>query len=118
MKKTLISSIFLFACVLFCFAADLAGDWKGTVKTPNGDDLELTYKLKTDGETLTGVVVSSYGELPLIDGKVKGDDFSFKLDFGGNTMEQTGKLYTDSIVVTANIQGKEMKNTFKRVVPN
>jgi len=118
MKKTFISSIFLFVFVLFCFAADLTGNWKGTVKTPNGDDMELTYKLKADGETLTGAVASSYGELPLIDGKISGDNFSFKLDFGGNVMEQTGKLYTDSIVVSVNIQGKEIKNTFKRVIAN
>lgn len=115
MKKTLISSALVFVFALACFAADLTGDWKGIVKLPNGDDLELTYKLKTEGEALTGSVVSSYGEIPLMDGKVKGEDFTFKLQFGDSVMEQTGKLYGDSIVIKSNFQGNSRQNTFKRV---
>ena len=116
MKKVFISSIFLFVFALVCFAADLTGDWKGSVQIPNGEKLDLTYKLKAEGEKLTGVVSSSFGDLSLLDGKIKGNDFTFKLDFGGNVMEQAGKLYGDSIVITSNMQSTEVKNTFKREV--
>lgn len=115
MKKTIISVALLFVFALSCFAADLTGIWKGIVKLPNGDDLELTYKLKTEGEALTGSVTSSYGEIPLHDGKIKGEDFTFKLQFGNSVMEQNGKLYGDSIVIKSTFQGNERKNTFKRV---
>lgn len=115
MKKKIISLALVFVFALSCFAAELTGIWKGTVKMPNGEDLEITYNLKTEGENLTGSVTSSFGEIPLKDGKIKGEDFTFKLDFGGNVMEQSGKLYGDSIVVKSNFQGNERKNTFKRV---
>jgi len=118
MKKTLFCSIFLFAFALLCYAADLTGNWKGTVKLPNADDLELTYKLKAEGETLTGIVKSSYGEIPLIDGKIKGDEFTFKLQIGSNLMEQSGKLYGDSIIIKSNFRGTNTENTFKRVAEN
>ncbi len=118
MKKALISFMFVFAFVLFCFAADLTGNWKGTIKIPNADDLELTYKLKAEGETLTGSVKSSYGEIPLMDGKIKGDEFTFKLKIGDNIMEQSGKLYGDSIIIKSNFRGTNRENTFKRVVEN
>lgn len=116
MKKTIISAAFLFVFTMVCLAADLTGLWKGSVKMPNGESLDLTYKFTAEGETLTGNVISSYGELPLIDGKIKGDDFTFKLDLGGNIMEQKGKLYGDSVVISSNMQGNEIKNTFKRHV--
>jgi hypothetical protein len=116
MKKTLITSSFLFVFALVCLAADLNGSWQGTVKLPNGDNLELTYKMKVEGEVLKGSVVSSYGEIPLLDGKVKGEDFSFKLEFGDNKFDYNGKLYGDSIVINSKLQGVENKNTFKRVV--
>ncbi|WP_207427785.1 hypothetical protein [Pedobacter sp. SYSU D00535] len=119
MKKTLTSIALVLAGFLVCLAADLTGSWKGTVKTPNGDNLEITYKLKAEGEKLSGVVVSSYGELPLMDGQIKGDDFSFKLNFGDdNTMVGQGKLYGDSIVIKTDFRGNSSQNTFKRVMEN
>ncbi len=115
MRKVLLSSTLLFVC-LFAFAAvaDLTGTWKGTVDF-GGNALELTYKLKADGDKLTGSITSSYGELPISDGKITGSDFSYKIDIGGGPQESKGKYYTDSIVITSNFGGTEVKNTFKRV---
>ncbi|MBC8051681.1 MAG: hypothetical protein H7Y13_01310 [Sphingobacteriaceae bacterium] len=114
MKKLLISSLFIFLFALACFASDLTGTWNGKVKIPNRDDLELTYKLKSEGETLTGSVISQYGEIPLIDGKIRGNDFTFKLEVGENTVEQTGKLYGDSIIIKMDFRGSVMQCTFKK----
>ncbi len=115
MKKVLLSATLLFTC-LFVFAAvaDLTGTWKGNVDF-NGSALELTYKLKAEGEKLTGSITSSYGELPISDGKISGSDFSYKIDIGSGPMESKGKYFGDSIVITSNFGGMEVKNTFKRV---
>ena len=115
MKKLFISSIFIFLFVVVCYASDLTGSWKGNVKIPNRDDLELTYKLKSEGETLTGIVISQYGEIPLMDGKIKDNKFSFKLEIGENIVEQTGKLYGDSIVIKSNFRGTDLQCTFQRI---
>ena len=115
MRKTLLSAALLFIC-LFAFAAvaDLTGTWKGMVDF-NGTALDLTYKLKAEGDKLTGSITSSYGELPISDGKISGSDFSYKIDIGSGPQESKGKYYTDSIVITSNFGGTEVKNTFKRV---
>lgn len=114
MKQAFISLALICVFVLSCFAADLSGTWKGNIQV-QGNPLELTYKLKTDGEKLTGSITSSYGELPITDGKINGSDFSYKIDVGNGPLESTGKYYTDSIVITSNFGGTEVKNTFKRV---
>ena len=108
--------------VVLCmsFVNDITGVWKGTVKVPSGEDVEITYHLKAEGEKLTGVISSASGdELNILDGRIKGDDFSFKLDFGSNNILQAqGKLYNDSIVVKSQIKSYTIQNTFKRVVEN
>ena len=115
MKKTFLSIAVLFVFVLVCFAADLTGTFKGTISIQD-NRLELTYKLKAEGEKLSGSIFSTYGEVPLIDGKVSGTDFSYKIDIGNGPMEAKGKFYGDSIVITSNFGGQEVKNSFKRVV--
>lgn len=114
MKKTSLSVLLVFMFVLVCLAADLTGTYKGSISFQD-NKLELTYKLKAEGEKLTGSITSEYGEIPLLDGKVSGNDFSYKIDIGNGPMESTGKLMGDSIVVTSNFGGMEVKNTFKRV---
>jgi hypothetical protein len=115
MKKGLLSLTFLFVFVLICLAAEITGTYKGTINV-QGNPFELTYKLKADGEKLTGAISSTYGELPLTDGKISGSDFTYKIDIGNGPVEAKGKFYGDSIVITSNFGGTEVKNTFKRVV--
>src|SRR5690242_19336509 len=43
-------------------AADLNGKWRGDLKTPNGDNLEINLNFHVDGEKLTGTVTNTYGE--------------------------------------------------------
>ena len=115
MKKTLLSIASLLLFVLVCLAADLTGTYRGSV-TFQERQLELTYKLKAEGEKLTGSINTEYGELPLFDGKVNGTDFSYKIDIGNGPMEAQGKFMGDSIMITSNYAGTEVKNVFKRVV--
>ena len=114
MKQIFMSITLLFVFVLSCLAADLTGTWKGSVPY-QGEQLEITFNLKADGEKLTGSITSSYGEIPLTDGKITGSDFSYKIDIGTGPQEGTGKYYADSIVVTSHYSGTEEIHSFKRV---
>jgi hypothetical protein len=78
------------------------GTWKSTINTPNGDTLEITYKLKQDGEKLTGTVKRGDGpERKIEEGKVKDGkvSFQYKVERDGNefTVKYEGELSGDSI---------------------
>ncbi len=114
MKKSVTLLSFIFVFVLICLAADLTGTYKGSV-TFQERKLDLTYKLKAEGERLSGSIHSEYGEIPLLDGKINGPDFTYKIDIGNGPMEAKGKFMTDSIEIISNFGGVEVKNMFKRV---
>lgn len=115
MKLLIVSSVFASLLAFANFSDDITGEWKGSVKIPNRDDFPLTYQLKSQGDSLTGVVISEFGEIPLIEGKIKDGDFSFKVEVGYHVVVQTGKLYGDSIVIKSNIRGTDLQGTFKRL---
>ena len=90
MKRLLVSLIL--SAVMAC-AADVAGTWKGTAEGPQGA-LERTFVFKVDGSKLTGETTSEMlGKSEIKDGKVDGDNISF--------------------TITANIQGNELKLSYK-----
>ena len=87
--------------------ADPTGTWTWSVPGRNGGDPRTsTLKLKADGDKLTGKV-SSPGrdgqarETDIEDGKIKGDEVSFKVvrEFNGNkfTTKYNGKVSEDAI---------------------
>ena len=112
MKRIRLSLAFSLVMIMVIAMADLTGTWKGTISY-QGTPLELTYKLKAEGNVLTGTVTSSFGEITLTDGKIDGNDFSYKIDIGAGPRESKGKYYGDSIVVVSAVTG--LSNTFKRV---
>lgn len=108
MKKKLTIAAMLVCCATIAFAAfaDLTGKWKGVLKF--GDmEIPLNYTFKVDGEKLTGSIGSDQGENPISDGKIKGTDFSFSLDFNGEKIPHTGKYYGDSTIVISEFQGQK-----------
>jgi hypothetical protein len=114
--------VFSIAALLVCFAfvswvviTDLSGKWSGSIKTPDGNQFPLTYIFKVDGNTLTGAVQSPQGELPITEGKINGNDFSFKLDFNGMPIISTGKYYVDSVGIDAEVNGTKLHTVLKRV---
>jgi uncharacterized lipoprotein YehR (DUF1307 family) len=108
MKKR-ISIIAVLVCsfvVALAAFADLNGKWKGTLKF--GDNqIDLTYTFKVDGENLTGTIGTGQGEFPIAEGKIKGNDFSFSLDFNGTKIPNTGKYYGDSTIITQDFNGNK-----------
>ena len=90
MKRLLLS---MFVLTLSVFAADISGNWKATAAGPQGN-MERTFVFKVDGTKLTGETTSTMlGKSTITDGKVDGDSFSF--------------------TITANLQGNEMKISYK-----
>src|SRR5215472_10204421 len=84
-------------------AADSAtGTWESTFTTNDGKTFKTTYKLKQEGEKLTGTVTGRDGkETKLEEGKVKGGKVSFQVtrERDGNkfTIKYEGELSGDSI---------------------
>jgi hypothetical protein len=74
-------------------AADITGNWKATADM-GGQALERTFTFKQDGAKLTGETTSSMmGKSTITEGKVDGDAVTF--------------------TITGNMQGQDMKMTYK-----
>ncbi len=92
-------------------AADhnLAGTWKASFTTQNGQTIESTLKLKQDGDKLSGLVIGRNGnEIPLEEVTLTGDQLSFKL-----TRERNGEKITTKIaakVADDKLKGKLESN--------
>jgi len=92
-------------------AADVSGTWKAATETPNGT-IETTFKLKADGEKLTGSTSNQFmGETAISEGKVDGDNISFVVNasFNGNDMKLNfkGKVAADELKLTLDIPGRD-----------
>lgn len=89
----------LFAAV--AFAADVTGAWTGDMKTPDGQNFQLTFNFKQDGNTLTGSVQGPQGDpIAISNGKVDGDKFTFDVSFSGMTIHHDCKMDGDTIKMT------------------
>jgi hypothetical protein len=84
-------------------AADVNGTWTWTTPGRNGGpERKSVLKLKTEGDKLTGTINGRQEDIKISDGKVTGDEVSFKVSRtgqNGNTFTQkyTGKVSGDSI---------------------
>jgi len=112
-RRSLTALIALLVFAAVCLAANVDGNWEGTVKTPNGD-MALTFVFKADGAKLTGTVQSPMGELPIADGKIDGDKITFNVDAGGNTIAHEGKLNGDTMTMHSHSSWGDMDFDLKR----
>lgn len=80
---------------------EITGTWKSSFTNQNGQVRESTFKLKVEGEKLTGTVSGRNADSPIEDGKITGDGISFKVtrEFNGNkfVVKYTGKVSSDTI---------------------
>jgi len=118
MVMTLKKHLFATMLAAISFAAFVAGSaqaadkkadgtWTWSVPGRNGGDARtMTLTLKTDGDKLTGKLASpgrdgQSRDTEIEDGKIKGDEVSFKVvrEFNGNkfTSKYNGKVSDDSI---------------------
>ena len=110
-----LSACFVFAALATAWAADVTGKWTAQVPGRGGQTRETTFNLKAEGDKLTGTVSGMQGDNPISDGKISGDEVSFKVkvSFNGNefAMVYKGKVAGDEIKFTRTIEGREAPPT-------
>jgi hypothetical protein len=79
-------------------AADVTGSWTTTMQTMDGNNTTITFNFKQDGATLTGTVAGPIGDpIPITNGKIDGDKFTFDVSFNGITIHHDATVTGDSI---------------------
>ena len=91
------------------------GQWVGVVEGMDGEELELKYRFKAEGEFLIGLIESRLGGGPISEGKIDGDNIEFKLNAGEFIIMNRGELSGDEIHLTETIGEEEIKVVLKRV---
>lgn len=116
MKKTLLFLLLLAGALGSAVAAIAAldGKWSGTLKGPDGNDYNLSYTFKTEGDKLTGTAETPFGSTPIQNGKISGNDFSFDTNLGGTDVPHKGKIYTDSLGVDLTYNSMPLHVTLKK----
>lgn len=105
--RTILLTLLVSALAL---AADVSGKWQAKVPGRDGNTRDVTYNFKVSGSTLTGTTTGFQGnEIQISDGKVDGDNISFKtkVEFNGNEfiMNYKGKVSGDEIKFTSQREG-------------
>ena len=100
-------------------AADISGDWSGTVATPKGD-FPIRFSFKVEGGHLQGTMLGTDGTpFKVQDGKVEGSTvtFSVTLDYPGKSLLRTykGVVTGDEIKFTVDSAGQISELVVKRV---
>jgi hypothetical protein len=114
-KKLLFVTTILLALSVAAFAADVSGKW--TYEQPGrggGNPTTVTLNLKAEGGALSGSITQNGRNGPtdtkISDGKVDGDNISFKVSrqMGDNTFttEYVGKVSGDSISLKVTAPGR------------
>lgn len=98
--KSKILFILLVVASLISNAQILDGKWKGNMMSPNGD-FELVFTFNIISDSLCGDVTSSMGTLPIENGKVNGNEFSFDVNVNGQIINHIGLI--DNNIVKLNI---------------
>jgi alpha-galactosidase len=75
--------IALFVSLASAHGATLEGTYAAEVRYPDGHTSRTGFIFHQNGAELSGKVVYSWGETPIVDGKVEGDKVSFFVEFGG-----------------------------------
>ncbi|HET8655221.1 MAG TPA: hypothetical protein VFL93_06880 [Longimicrobiaceae bacterium] len=116
LRSSLVPVLLFLSLLGLALAAGLDGKWEGAVKTPDGNEIHLVYTFHVQGDTLTGSVASQYGEIPLENGKVNGDSFSYSLTFGDRPVQFQGELVNDTVHITSQgMDGQPHETLFTRV---
>jgi hypothetical protein len=90
-------------------AADITGNWKGELETPQGK-VTVSYTLKQVGETLTGTWQAAQSPtVEISEGQIKGEKLSFTVKIGANggmTFAHEGKVKGEELELTMKPSGE------------
>jgi hypothetical protein len=100
------------------FAADIDGNWSGSLDTPNGA-VEIKFSFKADGDKLTGSSTGPDGSVVMFrDGNIMGSTLSFVqvVDFGGQSISfnYTGMLANGQLSLHTEFNGMPMDFALKK----
>ena len=113
MSRKLFTTAALVCYFMVCLAtavAALSGKWTGTIAGPDGQDITLTYNIKVDGDKLTGTGESHGNTVNIDDGKITGNDFTFKVtNSEGVVIPHKGRYYPEADSVGMDIDFNSMK---------
>jgi len=114
--KALAISVLLMAAPVF--AADVDGNWVGSLDSPNGP-IEIKFTFKADGEKVTGSTTGPDGAAtPLKAGKITGNNLAFTvdIDMGGQAMsfQYTGVLAGDELKLHTEFMGMPLDFSVKK----
>jgi hypothetical protein len=102
--KTYFSFLFmLFSMSLFA-QNPIDGNWKGSRETPNGT-FEINYTFKVDGNKLTGIWKTQFGETAIENGKVDGKKFTYSISFNDMTINNIGEIISENEINIKNERG-------------
>jgi hypothetical protein len=101
---------------LGAMAADVSGKWTYEQQGRGGNPTTVTLNLKASGDSLTGTMSrpgrdGNAMETPISDGKISGNDVSFKTtqSFGGNeiTIDYKGTVNGDTMDLSITRPGRD-----------
>ena len=90
----------ILGCLLltgFALAADIDGKWSGKI---TGMDMQIDFKFKAEGKTLTGFHIVNGTETPIQDGKIDGNNISFTVALDMGKFMHKGVISGDQIKMT------------------
>lgn len=107
---------FSMLCILLLIAgmtayaqSDITGKWSTTISGQQGE-MELTFNYKVDNGVLTGTIASQMGEIPLENGKIDGNKFSYDFTIQDMTISHKGEVVSKDELKVVSQRG-EMKLT-------
>lgn len=98
----------------------VAGEWNAGYDTPGGGKRDFKLVFKVAGDTLSGTVKRSSGDVPL-SGTVKADTvrFQYAIDYNGNslTVSVQALVAGDSMKGTVDFAGADQENFWATRAP-
>ena len=107
-------TVLLLVLSITATAQKLNGKWNGKMSGPNGD-FELTFTFKVNGDSLGGNVSSQMGTLPIENGKVNGDKFSFDVNVNGMIINHNCLLDSNVVKMSVPMMDQTMDLILKKV---
>lgn len=90
--------------------------WHASMETDMGP-FEFTVVYKVEGETISGTMMTDFGDNDLTDGTVSGDTFEMSFEYDWNVIKQTGKQVNDDEILlkSKDPNGEETEITLTRI---
>jgi hypothetical protein len=87
-------------CMINLYGAEpgIAGSWKGTMKSPDGNEMEIVFVFKMTGDSLSGTVNTFNGDMPISNSKVDGKNFYFEVAFNDMVIKHNCTLKDDGTI--------------------